>query len=84
MKGADSKPRFPPGLLASMKPKSTWITRPWASSKIFPLCLRRRCRPLPWVRGCVWRLRKDGCTKRRGRRGSERIGARESAGTQVR
>lgn len=40
LKGADSKPRFPPGLLASMKPKSTWIKRPWASRRMFPLCLR--------------------------------------------
>lgn len=41
LKGADSNPRLPPGLFARMNPKSTWITRPWASNKIFPLCLKR-------------------------------------------
>jgi len=34
-----SKPRFLPGEMERMKPKSMWITWPSASSKMFPLCL---------------------------------------------
>lgn len=32
-----SQLKFPPGLLANMKPKSMWITRPRASSRMLPL-----------------------------------------------
>lgn len=34
-----SKPRFLPGEIDRMKPKSMWITWPSASSKMLPLCL---------------------------------------------
>jgi len=39
LKADVSKPRFLPGEMERMKPKSMWITWPSASSKMFPLCL---------------------------------------------
>ena len=39
LKAEFSKPRFLPGLVDRMKPKSIWMMWPSESNKMFPLCL---------------------------------------------
>jgi hypothetical protein len=59
LKGEDSKPRLPPGLLVNMNPKSMCTRLPSALSRILPLCLHREGRSCGrFVSQCTKRTRE--------------------------